>query len=232
MKLFEIAFACYIYGQMSDYDSSYCDFLKATNHKPDIKIAEHRIELLKWLNKWGCRQFAKNYHRLASEEIRTWYEQFNGLLFPTRKTLLELSDDEAAVASKAYADLAERKASKRNTKSGGKSDVMIGPTGAAKILFAIRPNALPPWDDPIRPRLKLDGSAKSYVSYLGIVKREIEELGKACERNGYSLLDLPKLVDKPTSSLAKLIDEYFWVTISRKCPAPASDSLARWATWQ
>ena len=76
MKLSELAFACYIYGQMSDYDSSYLHFLEATNHALDLKVAEHRIELLKWLNKWGCRQFAKIYYHLASEEIETWYEEF------------------------------------------------------------------------------------------------------------------------------------------------------------
>ena len=162
MKLSELAFACYIYTRMSDYDSSYQDFLKATNHAPDLNIAKHRKALLQWLNKWGCRQFAKDYHKLASEEIKIWYQEFSALPFHVDATLLELSDNDIAVAKVAYEKLAKRTASWRKTRSGSKSVIMVGPTGAAKILFAIRPNALIPWDDPIRKALKLDGSAKSH----------------------------------------------------------------------
>jgi hypothetical protein len=154
------------------------------------------------------------------------------LFFPNDRILLELSDDDIVLIGAAYAKLTERTASKRRARNGSESKVMVGPTGAAKILFALRPNALVPWDEPIREELRLDGSASSYINYLEIVKCNLEELSETCKRSGYSLSDLPKLIDRPSSSLAKLIDEYFWVTISRKCPTPTSDNLTRWANWQ
>jgi hypothetical protein len=232
MKLSDLAFACYVYSRMSNYDKSYTYFLNCTNNRIDIRINGHRIALIKWLNSWGCRQFALNYHNLASEEISDWYEEFGNLLFPRNMTLLELSDNDIVLVSKAYAKLVGRTASKRKTKNAGEVDVMIGPTGAAKILFALRPNALAPWDESIRDKLNLDGSPSSYTNYLRIVKDNLEELSETCKRNGYDLSELPNLVGRPGSSLAKLVDEYFWVTISRNCPPPAHDDLARWVNWQ
>ena len=117
MRLSELAFACYIYGRISDYDSSYHDFLKAANHAPDLRLESHRIELLKWLNKWGCRQFAKEYHRLASDQIAAWYEQFNSQLISKDKTLLNLSDDNINSTSTTFDELAKQTASKRANKS-------------------------------------------------------------------------------------------------------------------
>lgn len=231
MRLSEFAIACYIYSHISDYDTSYRRFLKATNNAPDLRIDEHRLELLKWLNMWGCWQFAKDHHGLASDEIRDWFEEARTWLFTADKTLLEISERQIESASAAYEKLAKRTASIRTNKSGGKFNVLVGPTGAAKILFAIRPKSLVPWDDPIRKRLGLDGSANSYVVYLGIVRAKLEELDEACERNGYNLSDLPELVNRPTSSLVKLVDESFWATMTRQWSAPTKETLARWATW-
>lgn len=231
-RLSELAFACYIYGRMTDYDSSYQDFLRTTNHMPDLKRAEHRTALIDWLNKWGCRQFAKDYHSLASQQIEAWHQRFSNSLFPTDRTLLQLSDEDISVVEAAYGALAERTASMRKTRGGTESVIMIGPTGAAKVLFAIRPNALVPWDTPIREALGLDGSAHSYAAYLGIVRTQLQELEEACGKNGCKLSELPKLIGRSESSLVKLIDEYYWVTVTRKCPAPPNDVLARWMAWK
>ena len=138
MRLCELAFACYVYSQMTDYDNAYGRFLEATNYTPDLRIPKHRIELLEWLNRWGCRQFAKNCFDLASDEIGTWYEDSNDLLPSPDKALLDLRDADIESASTAYERLAERTASTRRRKNGGKSTVRAGPTGAAKVLFAIR----------------------------------------------------------------------------------------------
>ena len=77
MELSELAFACYIYERIGGYDEALYKFIENTKPNLDIMKSEHRIELLKWLNKWGCRQFAKEYYILASEEIKCWYEECN-----------------------------------------------------------------------------------------------------------------------------------------------------------
>ena len=66
MTLSELAFACFLYAHFTDYDDSYLSFLQVTNHHPDFVNSKHRKALLTWLNQWGCRQFAVEYHELAS----------------------------------------------------------------------------------------------------------------------------------------------------------------------
>jgi hypothetical protein len=232
MKLAELAFACYIYTYMSGYDSSYRRFVDAIGPELDLGQEQHRMALLKWLNDWGCRQFAKEYHALASAEIAVWYRGIASRLLPLGKSLLLLSAEDFRLVEQAYTGLVPRTASLRKLNTMNASQVQIGPTGAAKILFALRPDALIPWDDPMRVQFGYDGSASSYTHYLYRVKRHLEELGQACEDNGYKLEHLPQLLNKPFCSLTKLIDEYHWVTISRKCPVPASEEIAKWQTWQ
>ena len=118
MRLYELAFACHVYNQMTDYDTSYRDFLQATNHAPDLSITQHCIALLEWLNKWRCRQFAKEYYELATEQIGLWYEGSAALLPPPSKPLCHLSEAEIVSACTAYGRLANRLASKRDRYHG------------------------------------------------------------------------------------------------------------------
>jgi hypothetical protein len=231
MNLAELAFACYIYAHMTNYDGSYCRFLDKTSPQLDLELEQHRMELLKWLNDWGCRQFAIQHHPLASREIGDWYQHYGQELFPADQTLLSLTHTEFAQVQAAYSGLVGRTASMRRLRDGGETQVQIGPTGAAKILFALRPKALIPWDDPIRDELNLDDSALSYCVYLGVAQEYLQELSYDCGKLGFDLNDLPRMLGRPNSTIAKLIDEYAWVTISRKCPAPTKDEFIRWVDW-
>jgi hypothetical protein len=231
MKLAELAFACYVYSGMTDYDSSYLQFLKKTKPQLDLSNEQHCMALLKWLNDWGCRQFAIAYHGLASEEIRIWFQDIGNQFFPLDKSLIDLSDYDFASVRAAYAGLVNRTASKRTSRNKGQSDVTFGPTGTAKILFAFRANALIPWDEPMRSKFQMDGSAGDYVKFLKKVRNNLEELNEICIKSGHRLSDLPELLGKPKYSLTKLIDEYHWVTISRNCAAPTSQELMQWVRW-
>jgi hypothetical protein len=231
MRLTELAFACYVYGRMTDFDSSYLQFLKKTKPNLDLNNKQHRMALLKWLNDWGCRQFSIKYHELASEEIRTWYQDVGNQLFSPDKTFLDLSDGDLASVRIAYTELVNRTASIRTLPNGDQSKVTIGPTGTAKILFALRPNSMIPWDEPMRSEFHYDGSAGDYTEYLLCVAENLGELNETCVRMGFKLSDLPQLLGRPKSSLTKLIDEYHWVTISRKCPTPTSQELKQWVQW-
>ena len=62
MTLAELAFACFCYQRMTDYDGSYLLFRQATQPFIDLGNQAHRASLLIWLNQWGCRQFAIEYH--------------------------------------------------------------------------------------------------------------------------------------------------------------------------
>jgi hypothetical protein len=152
-------------------------------------------------------------------------------LFPIDIDLLHFTDLEFAAVERAYAGLVHRLASNRMLAAGRESRVEVGPTGTAKVLFALRPNALIPWDDPMRAHFRLDGSAHSYANFLRGVKLQLEALGSECAEHGFESQELPRILGRTDSSLPKLIDEFHWVTISRRCPTPQQNVLRRWISW-
>jgi len=230
MKLSELALACFMYAQFTSYDDSYLSFLQITNHHPDLTNCKHRRALLIWLNQWGCRQFAVEYHELASSEILSWYNQFNSALFDRNQNLRDLTESEMKFVAQAYEALSNKRASLRKRKENTFS-VTVGPTGAAKILFAVRRNALVPWDDPIRSHYRYDGSGTSYLAYLYRVRSLLKELEDTCNKNGFALTQLSKQLGRNNSTIPKLIDEYHWVTITKGCSMPVQDIFQKWAQW-
>ncbi|NPV89943.1 MAG: hypothetical protein HPY50_04105 [Firmicutes bacterium] len=229
IKLYDLAFICYLYGTYN-FDESYLAFLKATSNSPDLNLAEHRKALLVWLNQWGCRQFALDCHELASDEILSWYSEFSNYLPQKEKHLWELTEDDFEKIGIAFNALVNKTASYK-TRSNESIRVTVGSTGAAKTLYAIRPNSLAPWDDPIRTNLLERCDINPYISYLKIIKADLLDLERECLRQGFTLLDLPRMMGRPLSTPPVLIDEYYWVTITRKCKSPDLDTLKTWVKW-
>lgn len=227
MTLGELAFGCYVYSR--GYDEAYERFLAGTAPALDLNNEQHRMALLEWLRKWGCRQFKKDDDLEASGEIKSWHAK-HGSFIPASETLLSLDNDRLDSVEAAYADLVNRTASYR--RRGQKQiRVTIGPAGTAKILFAFRPNALMPWDDPIREKFGWDGSAGSYRKHLAMAKRQLLELEPTCTILGFGLSELPSRLCRPQSSLVKMIDEYLWVTVTNKCVAPDKSTIEHWIKW-
>ncbi len=104
-------------------------------------------------------------------------------------------------------------------KDGRPSIVTVGATGAAKILHALRPKVLPPWDDPIRAALGLDGSRDSYLVYLADVQENVR--GIEAEAAALGITNVPMALGRPRSSLPKMIDEYYWITLTRGHAPPS-----------
>jgi hypothetical protein len=231
IRLAELAFACRVYEGMSGYDKSYYRFLDGTKPLLDLQKEQHMEALLKWLNDWGCRQFAKDDHPLAAREISDWHTEVAFRLFPIDKDILALSEGDLAVVERAYAGLTDRTASMRRRLVSAEGPVKIGPTGASKILFALRPEALIPWDEFMRKRSECDGTARSYTAFLRGVRAQLQGLNAECAIHGFQVQDLPQVLGRRGCTLPKLIDEFHWVTISRGCPVPAKEELKRWASW-
>jgi hypothetical protein len=124
----------------------------------------------------------------------------------------------------AYDALRTSTASYRQLPTGVQATVTCGPTAAAKVLFILRPNVSPPWDEAIRTRYGDD--AAGYHRYLSGVADQLRSLANGA---AVSVSDLPALVGRPASSPAKLIDEYNWVVISKRLHPPARDQLLMWA---
>jgi hypothetical protein len=166
------------------------------------------------------------YRDQAAVELKDWFQQFGSTLPAT--DIFSMTTVDLDNVEKAYNGLVGRLASKRKI-NDKEVDVKFGPVGTAKILFALRPDTLMPWDTDIIAELKLDDTSGSYRQMLLKAKGWLIDLKGECEKNGFALAELPARVGRPKSSLPKLIDEYLWVTITKKWHLP--EMIERWTKW-
>ena len=211
MTLSELINACRLYEQLTDYDASLKLFRSSVAPVFDPLRAQHRSYLLKWLNSWGCRQFAIDDHPIASASLENWAKIWLDRLPPPDEHLTDTTPSQIRACFEAYEALSAMLASRRTLPDGKTSSVTFGPTGAAKTLFALRPLLVPPWDEPIRKRLERDG-VRSFRAYLAKVAEQLRSLSLEA---GVPVSEIPKLVGRPNSSPPKLIDEYNWVVYTR-----------------
>jgi hypothetical protein len=229
MELYELAVGCSIYKALSGDDSRVTRLWRKTGGQVDPYNSAHQKFLFEWLNQWGCRQFSRVHHDLiAAPSLKAWASNFLASL-PSNDVLLEaVSMSQMEVIGAAYDDLRRREAGTRTLKDGSTSYVTYGPVGAAKTLFALRPNVCPPWDSYTLRALGLDHSGASYSKYL---KRVISDLRAVSSRAGVQINELPSLIGRPNSTPPKLIDEYYWVTVTRGFKPPSRETLSKWAEW-
>ena len=230
LTLSGLAYACRLYREFTDYESASDELHVVTGATLDLDDAGHKLALLRWLNAWGCRQFAKDYHSTASKELQAWgSEWLKGLPGPT-ENLLRLTDDAIDVSSDACDDLIQRTASRRRY---GKEErnIGFGATGAAKVLHALRPNAFVPWDSPIRHALGFGETGPEYGRFLRHIKAEANEVIQDAKKHGIAQDRIPAAIGRDGAGLPKLIDEFYWVTITRGCSIPEKAEVENWARW-
>jgi hypothetical protein len=211
MNLEELAGYLRRYEQATAYDVSVSRLKKKTSGPADLTNPEHRDALIEWLRQWGCRHLAKADHARTSEALSAWYSEFQVALPEQTTSLLDLTRDELTQSAIAFDQLSQWPAASRR-RAKGLSEVRVGPTAAAKTLWAIRPNAFAPWDEPIRDALGFSFNDSAYRSYMEQVARHLRGF---IERFSVSLDDLPQAVGRPDSSAPKLVDEYYWARITR-----------------
>jgi len=230
LNLYELAFTCYVYNYFTSFNQTYKDLQKNTKDSVDLRQETHRKNLIVWLNKWGCRQFALDYHKEASGELLEWYKEGHEEKLPLSKNLWDLNDQELDQVGEIFDSLACKIASKliRDEKLISKS---FGSTGASKILFALRPNLAVPWDSYIRIGLGYSGNGSSYAEYLKRLIAEIEDLKQSCMVNGHKLNEVPKIIGREGSTVPQLAGEHFWVIETKKCYPPGRETLKKWAGW-
>jgi hypothetical protein len=215
MTLGELAFACFVFARIDS--GAYERLLDETGEYVDLSKLDHRLATIRWLSAWGVRAIPRNYHNAPSdmsEQLKSWYE--SNELFDHGRNLQELRDNDLDSVGDAYKNLVKVR--------------YIGPTAAAKILFAIRPKSLMPWDEPIRKELQYNETSQSYISFLRWAQVRIQEVGELCKKHGFEVIDLPKKLGRPNSTIPKLIDEYLWVTITKQWN-PSKADFERWLVW-
>lgn len=220
-----------MFDSLTDFNDSLNKFFETTENSPDLAIDEHRKALLKWLNQWGCRQFSLDYHDKVSEYLKKWYLKYDSYLPDRSKNIWELKENDYNLIITAYNALTKIVASKK-FRDGRYIEITVGPTGTAKIFFALRPKSLIPLDIPMRSHFKYSSDALSYVKYLKRVKDIALDLDKQCRLNGFGIEDLSKQIGRPDATIPIIIDEYHWVTITNKVEPPDKNILKKWIAWK
>lgn len=232
VTLGKLAVAGFLFQSLTPYNDSLVEFRSATGDRIELSIQRHRKDLMKWLNAWGCRHLSKDQHQVASRSILDWYQTKCAALFDEKAPLWQLRDQDIEAAALAYGSLKGRIGARRSRR-GNELQVHIGATAASKILFAIRPKAMMPWDDAMRDCFGCDGSRQSYSEYLKTIRNLTLHIGGLCRNKGFQIEDLPRELGRGKSTVIELVNEYIWVTVPRKTRTrvhlPSSPTLARWA---
>lgn len=232
MRLYELAYACSVYKMLRNYDVAYHSFLTKTEPCFDIYDDGHLNALFEWLNKWGCR-LDHNYKEEFKQELEPWYDKCEDSLPPPSVRLLDISDAELEHVldriGNAYDELRNRDASPRR---------YIGATCASKILYALRNEVCPPWDEKTRwdaetRRWRYDEDAKSYREFLVATRNELTQLKLECQKYGFDIRELPQRIYGHQSNLIKLINEYNFVKVreTEEFKIPTVEAIKQWYQW-
>jgi hypothetical protein len=211
--LHEVRTTLAAFGASAGDDRRSTELRAAIGGRPDLSRAAHRDAVLVWLRQWGCRHLRVADHTRSSRALLTWWRRYGSSLPDPSVTLVRLDQAAFADAGRAQASLAGSTAARRRHRDA-EVDVVFGDTAAAKALFALRPGAFPPWDEPIRLAFGWTvRDAAHYEAYLAMARDALEGLAR---RSRVSIEELPAALGRPGSSPAKLVDEYLWMSLTRQ----------------
>lgn len=184
----------------------------------DLGVPQQRDEVRLWLNKWVCRL---RYPRpgepdVFSDSLAAWWAA-SGSALPGGP-VAGLSDTAVGMIADSYADLSARPGALlvRNGSIAGRRS--IAPTAASKILFVLRPETVPPWDAAIA-RTSAGGTSRDhFAGYLNATRAWARAVQDQARQQGVT--DIPAYVGRPGTSLAKLRDDWLYLTITRGCAIP------------
>ena len=218
MKIEGLKEASDLYMRITNFELRYLELRRATDPELDLGRPDHRGALLSWLNQWGCRQFKISDHHVASSNILSWYKLWAARLPAREQRLCDLSEGSLEDLALAYDALRHKIAShqERSTRPIRKT---VGPTGASKILFALRPRVAVAWDMAMRRESTYkDGSAYNYQDFLVQVRDDLADLARECEEGGFPLCDLPDCLGRAKSTLPQLVGEYYYLRAAGRLP--------------
>jgi hypothetical protein len=199
-----------IFNGFATVDRGWLAFVAATAPGVDLSAPQHRAHLLRWLNSWGCRiRYPRDGEpAVFDDSVAGWWREHAPAL--PSASLYMLSDPEIDALGTAYAALAGAAV------APGRAARTLGPTAAAKALYALRPAAVMPWDAAIAVRLHGARDGAAFARHLRLGRRwAASVLAEAAVDEDA----LPALVGRPGVSLAKLLDEYCYVSITMAAPA-------------
>lgn len=223
MTLYELAYACRLYRDQ--FDAAYDQMREAMGQNPDLASQAQQDTLMRFLNDWGCRIAEKNFPILKMR-LQQWAAMWVTQLPDVGRDIRTLDESERAKMGAAYEALLHLGAG-----------LHFQDTAAAKTLHALRPLVLPIWDAKIkgwfidRYGFSKRRAGQVYSDFLHHIADEISDLEVDVVRLGYSLGDISKLVHGSRGSLVKLVDEYYWVTVTDGRAIPTRVQVEQWFRW-
>jgi hypothetical protein len=159
-----------------------------------------------WLNAWGCRiRLARDGERdVFDVGIARWWRQERDALSDISAPLAMLADEEIEALAKAFAALTSTTVATTRT---------MGPTGSAKLLYALRPATVMPWDQRIAEGLHGGRDAKAFADHLRLGRSWASGL---LATSGLDETHLVASLGRDGASLAKVLDEYCFVRYARR----------------
>ncbi|KAA2257267.1 hypothetical protein F0L68_25250 [Solihabitans fulvus] len=174
----------------------------------DLAVAEHRVSMLRWLNSWGCRI---RYPRQGEPDVfdvnlARWWDTWRDALPDLTTSIADLSEATIAGLGDCYAELAAMPAAHAARPRS------LGPTAAAKLLYALRPLGVMPWDEMIARHLHGARDSAAYAAHQRLgrdwARALLAEAGT--DEHGLSVL-----LGRPGRPLAKMLDEYCYIAFTR-----------------
>ena len=211
----QMAAALRAFAAVAGPETSLAVLRETTRPAIDLSVRGHREALLRFLPRGDVAISAAT---TPGDRRAHWRHGGRGRADapPGTAPLTDLNDAQLAALGQAYVALARSPAAFRASR-GGDVPVSFGDTAAAKALFAIRPQAVPPWDEPMRSAFGWGRvEAAEYATFLAAVRGAL--IGLA----GRLLVEpseLPAELDRPASSPVKLVDEFLWGRVTRGLPA-------------
>ena len=200
------------FGGATGVDASSLRLASATGGQVDLGVGAHRVAAIIWLRAWGCRHLRRADTAKTDEALRVWWQEWAGRLPGVRETLTGLGNAWIESAGDAYDALRTAPAASRSVQ-GIDLDVSFGDTAAAKLMFAIRPRAFPPWDAQIRAAFGWRaGGGAAYAQMLRLSAAALDGLAR---RLAVPVNHLPAVLGRPESSPPKLVDEYLLIRIMK-----------------
>jgi hypothetical protein len=181
------------------------DGIASLRHRAD------RLALIGFLRAWGCRHLRRDDTERTQRALAAWWRRWGARLPDSSTAVTELGLEQFEHVVRAYDALSTAPAAGRRA-PGGEVEVTFGHTATAKAFFALRPEAFPPWDEPIRVAF---GPRTSGVDYSAYLRHTAAALHSLSARFGLDVDALPPLLGRPGSTAAKMVDEYLWIRITR-----------------
>jgi hypothetical protein len=185
-------------------------FRAATAPAADLADPAHRAALLGWLNAWGCRIRVPRPGEPSPFDgaVAGWWAAWGRRLPARRATVATIPDRAVDALAAAYADLRDRPVAL----GPGGGPRRLGPTAAAKAVHALRPRAVVPWDAAIAARLHGATTADAFAAHQRLARSwAVALLAEA----GTGERALVARLGRPETTLARLLDEYLYRTVTR-----------------